>query len=130
MDARNLIASLAWLSALRIERALRAGGQPDIGEPASWCHLWFQMFGVAVFFHVSVAEGSLWVQEDSHVVVCVVAPPDAHAGCGVEAQVFPGTPEGRAVDELRGLLRFGVFACAGVGGGRVRVESSEIICHG
>ena len=113
------------------------------------------MVGVAVFFHVAVVKRPLWVQQDAHVVVCVIPPPDAHAGCRVEAQVLPGTPQGghagdgfgvevpldaplcglpgdaadvggqqllvkelfgRAVEELRCLLRFSVFASAGVWG--------------
>ena len=56
-----------------------------VWEPACRCFLRFQVFGVAVFFHVAVVERSVWVQEDAHVVVCVVPPPDAHAGGRVEA---------------------------------------------
>jgi hypothetical protein len=36
-------------------------------------------------------------------VVCVIAPPDAHAGGRVKAQVLPGTPQGRNAGD-----RFGV----------------------
>lgn len=38
-------------------------------------------------------EGAVGGEEDGHVVVCVVAPPDAHAGGAVEAEVFRGAPE-------------------------------------
>ena len=114
------------------------------------------MVGVAVLFHIAVVERTLGVQQDAHVVVCVVAPPDTHSGGRIEAQVLPGTSQGldagdgfrvevpldaplrglagdaadvgrqqllvqelfgRAVDELRCLLRGAVFAGAGVGAG-------------
>jgi hypothetical protein len=38
------------------------------------------------------------------VVVCVVAPPDAHAGGAVEAQVFPGAREGFEAADGFGVL--------------------------
>ena len=59
--------------------------RPHVGEPAGRGPSWFEVFGVPVFFHVAVVERSLWVQQDAHVVVCMVPPPDAHAGGRVEA---------------------------------------------
>jgi hypothetical protein len=47
-----------------------------------------------VLLHVAFVERAERVQEHAHVVGCVVATPDANAGCRVEAEVFPGAPEG------------------------------------
>ena len=55
------------------------------------CVLAFQMIGVAIFIHVAVIERPLRVPSDAHLMVFVIAPPDAHAGGSIEAQVLPGT---------------------------------------
>lgn len=39
--------------------------------------------------HVSLVERAAGFQEDIHVVVSVVIPPDAHSRCTVKAEVFP-----------------------------------------
>lgn len=64
-----------------------------IWKPALWCFSGFEVFGVAVLLHVAFVEGPTWVQEDAHVVVCVVFEPDAHAGGPVEPEVFPSPPQ-------------------------------------
>jgi hypothetical protein len=58
---------------------------PHVGKPAGGGFLRFQVVGVPVLLHVAFVERAVRVQEDAHVVVCVVPPPDADAGGGVEA---------------------------------------------
>ncbi len=61
------------------------GNLSFVRKPTGRCFQWFQVVGVAMFFHIAVEERSMRVQEDFHVMVYVIPPPDAHAGGSVEA---------------------------------------------
>jgi hypothetical protein len=55
--------------------------------------LGFKVFGIAVLFHASFVERATRVQQDAHVMVCMVSPPHAHTSGPVEPEVFPSPPQ-------------------------------------
>jgi len=54
----------------------------------------FGLFGFDVFVLAAVGEGAGSAQQDGELVVEVVAEPGGDAGGGLEAEGFPGVPEG------------------------------------
>jgi hypothetical protein len=65
----------------------------DVREPAVRGLFGFQVLGVPVLLHIALVERAVWIEEDAHVVVCVVFEPDADAGGAVEPEVFPCPPQ-------------------------------------
>lgn len=61
-------------------------------------------FGAVAVVGAAAFERPISGEQDVHVVVGVVSPPDAHARGSVEAEVLPGAPEGFEAADC-----FGVF---------------------